>query len=312
MFFNVSINGREIFVKNNKIAAVVVTYNKSKLLEENLSSLLNQTLRLDKIIVIDNCSTDNTGSLLEEYSKKYDAIEYHRLEKNIGGAGGFNTGIKIACKGGYDYIWIMDDDTIPNSNALEMMVENKFIKENSNWGYICSNVLWVDNNPCLMNIPAPHKIWNDRIGYGLVRLACTSFVSILIKRSVVEEVGLPISEFFIWGDDYEYTTRISQKYPGYMAIDSVVVHKMNKNTDVNIVAEEGSRVDRYYFEFRNKFFIMRNEGKKNTLHYFLYVLKTIVKVLKSKNDNKKKKIKVILKGMFHGFRFRPKVEYLEK
>lgn len=80
-----------------KVCAVVVTYNRKELLLECLDAILKQTSSIDKLLVIDNNSTDGTEDTLRE--KQYlgkKVIQYVKLPENIGGAGGFCEGIRRA------------------------------------------------------------------------------------------------------------------------------------------------------------------------------------------------------------------------
>lgn len=294
-----------------KIIALVVTYNRENLLKECLEALLKQSYSLEKIVIVNNCSTDGTKDYLD-YIKLNDEKEKFliiNLEKNVGGAGGFYEGIKASSVIDYDFIWIMDDDTIANEECLKKLVSKTNVDEKI--GFLCSNVLWKDNSVCIMNIPHTYKLWNERLDAGLIRLKSTSFVSVLIKKSVIVEVGLPIKEFFIWGDDAEYTSRISNKYKGYMVSDSIVYHYMNENKDVNIIYDDNNRIARYFYEYRNKLFIKRKEGLKGILSYFKYLLTSINGVILKSKNNKYKRIKYILKGFVSGVKFNPKIEYLE-
>lgn len=123
-----------------KIAAVVVTYNRKEILLKNIESLLKQTCssKLD-ILIIDNASTDGTVDYIYSYIK-LNRLIYKNTGKNLGGAGGFNYGIKEAYSMGYKYIWIMDDDTIPKIDALEKLLDADAYL-NHNYGYLASNVL---------------------------------------------------------------------------------------------------------------------------------------------------------------------------
>lgn len=93
------------------VNCVVVTYNRIELLKENITALKQQTYPLHKIFIIDNCSTDNTPDYLAQLNDPQ--IQNIRMTKNIGGAGGFNEGIKQAVLSRCEYVWVMDDDTIP-------------------------------------------------------------------------------------------------------------------------------------------------------------------------------------------------------
>lgn len=105
---------------NNKVAVVVVTYNRKKLLQKNIKALLAQTYKniLD-ILVIDNASTDSTKESIQQYINNKDII-YINTGRNLGGAGGFNFGMRKAAELNYKYMWIMDDDTIPLQQLLKL------------------------------------------------------------------------------------------------------------------------------------------------------------------------------------------------
>ena len=77
-----------------------------------------------------------------------------------------------------------------------------------------------------------------------------SFVSLFIKASVIKQLGLPIKEFFIWTDDWEYTRRISRKYNCYLVNKSVVTHKSKSNMGADIINDSEDRLDRYKYIYR--------------------------------------------------------------
>lgn len=291
-----------------RIGCVVVTFNKVNLLQECISSLLNQTVEIDKIIIVDNASTDKTQKYLEKVTETNTNIINCRLEKNLGGAGGFNYGLKLAYQYDLDYIWIMDDDTIPNIDALSKLL-NVATKENFNWGFLSSNVKWLDNTPCVMNIPITDKIWSEYLEHGLVKVVSSTFVSLLIKKEIISEVGFPISDFFIWGDDTEFTRRISSKYPGYLVIDSIVTHKMLKNIDVDIINDSSDRLIRYFYRYRNKVYMSKKYGLKDFINFFLHTCNTIVKILKKGGTAKYRKLLIVTKGYIAGLFFNPKIEF---
>ena len=102
----------------NNVIAVVVTFNRQQLLSECIAALRNQTRKVDKILVINNGSTDDTINWLNNQAD----IEFFSQD-NVGSAGGFYTGIKMAYDSGYSWIWLMDDDGYPKADALEMLLE---------------------------------------------------------------------------------------------------------------------------------------------------------------------------------------------
>lgn len=289
-----------------EIGCVIVTFNKVELLKECISAILNQSVPVDKIILVDNCSTDETEVYAKNLEKENENLHYYRLDQNIGGAGGFNFGLKQAYSLGMDYIWMMDNDTIPKNDALENLCKHIGILK---WGFLCSNVRWVDGTACLMNVPSISKNWNELTQLGVIRVNSASFVSLLISKEVIEEVGYPISDFFIWGDDFEFTSRITKAFPGYLVTNSEVIHKMDSNQGTDIIREKKGRIDRYYFARRNTGYIARKNGFISQFGNLLKTLYLLCEILFVKNDNKFKKIGVVIRGYISGLFFNPKVEF---
>ena len=102
-----------------KIAAVVVTFNRLELLKKVIAGLRNQTRMPDKIIVVNNSSTDGTAEWLKE-----NADLHVVTQPNWGSSGGQFTGSMEAYKLGYDYIWLMDDDVVARPDCLENMLKH--------------------------------------------------------------------------------------------------------------------------------------------------------------------------------------------
>lgn len=290
----------------NKVAAVVVTYNRKKLLKLCIEKLLHQTFNTD-IIVIDNMSTDGTHEMLKSLIDN-NKIIYHSTGKNIGGAGGFYEGIKLAYKLNYEYFWLMDDDCIPTENSLNQLM--KADKElHSKYGFLCSKVIWSDGNICKMNIPKT-SIRNKNTDFNShqVPIQMGTFVSFLTRREVVEKVGLPIKEFFIWGDDLEYSYRISRKYPAYLINDSVVLHKTANNEGSNIASDNFQRINRYKLAYRNESVLFREMGIKGKIYQCSRLLLHSGRIILKAPDHKKERLNTIFSGMKEGRKFYPKIK----
>lgn len=293
------------------ICAVIVTYNRKDLLRECLEAVLNQTQKIDKIIVVNNASTDGTTEMLKQYNQ----IKAINLTKNVGGAGGFFEGIKSAFESGYDWIWLMDDDVVPEKDALANLVD-AFFKVGQDVGFLCSRVLDVEGNS--MNVPQLdvrpginyYPQWETYLKNGIVKVRSCTFVSLLLPRDIVKLIGLPYKEFFIWGDDIEYTLRITNKKSGYLVGSSVVVHKRQIQAPPNIIYENApNRINNHYYMYRNTFFIKRKYyGFAHTVFFLLEAFKAMVVIIKSK-QNVIKKLIVISKGLLAGFNFNPTIFY---
>lgn len=294
--------------KIKTVSAVVVTYNRLKLLKECLAALFVQSHTVTHIIVIDNHSDQAT----QDYLTRLDAkIDYLRLSQNIGGAGGFFTGVKaFAERTTDDFVWLMDDDTIPEPNALAKLLQAS--NDVPSAGFLASNPKWVDGTPAIMNVPVvEHPLWTEQLDqiHHLIAISRASFVSVLISRQAVIKVGLPIRQFFIWGDDTEYTERIKHYFTGYLVPDSIVIHKMKQNQDVDIIHDAPDRVNRYFYAYRNRLYNARQRSHKEILRYWFQFITTLSKLLFKGGTGRFKKINVLCRGMLAGLFFNPQVEF---
>jgi len=267
---------------NCTVAAVVVTYNRKYLLRENLQALQAQTRKPDKIIVVDNASTDGTDKMIEGEFGSDKNIYHLRLPQNIGGAGGFYEGIKRAYQEGYEWIWLMDDDTIPAVDALEklLLAHNRLKSQGLSVRLLASRVNWVDGTVHPMNMPTINTK-NFDLMFLLTENGClpvrnVSFVSMMMHRDLVSKYGLPVKSYFIWNDDVEYTARITKNEPGVLVLESVVVHK-TKSKHTPVIS---SSPDRFYFEVRNKIWMLNksqawnvDEKVKLGVHLFVSVIR---------------------------------------
>lgn len=298
----------------NSIVAVIVTHNRKELLKKNIECLLRQSYAGFDIFVIDNASTDSTEEMIKNDYSENTRIQYFNTGANMGGAGGFSFGIRKGLQTGYEYIWAMDDDTMPEENALSELV-NAGKSLNDDFGFLASYVKWTDNGPCEMNVPGISDAWRENISFEfenqMMRLKSASFVSLLLKSEVLYKVGLPIKEFFIWGDDLEYTLRIAEKHPSYLVYKSQVVHEMKSNNATSILDDSEERLGRYHLCYRNRYYIARHGAKRDLLLYFLLIKNTIRDLKNSDLPDKKKRIAIVKQGVREGRKFNPAVEYVE-
>jgi GT2 family glycosyltransferase len=295
-----------------RVAAVIVTYNRCELLLECIDHLLKQSAAvvLD-VLVIDNASTDNTFEQLNPLVQRGD-ITYINTGSNLGGAGGFQRGIREATERGYGWVWVMDDDCMPREDSLEALL-NADAELAGNYGFLSSKVLWRDGSLSVMNV--------QRTGLGkdvqdfdspLIPVEFASFVSCFMKCSVVRELGLPIKEFFIWTDDWEYTRRISLKHPCYLVNGSVVVHKSAQNIGANVADETPDRLNRFERMYRNDVVLYRREGVRGFFYEAARLLVHSLRVLVRSKDSKSRRLSAIWGGTKAGMSFYPTVEYCKE
>ena len=297
----------------NRTAAVVVTYNRLTLLNKCIEKLRGQTVPCD-ILVVDNASTDGTTPWLRE-QEEAGLLRTRNTGGNLGGAGGFNKGMRWAVEAGYDFLWLMDDDCLPEQDALEKLLEADRVLD-GNYGWLSSVALWTDGSECKMNRQKLKKSfyeYSPLMKYGIVQAEQATFVSRFLRAETVRRFGLPIKEYFIWGDDIEYTRRVAVrgKRPSFVAGRSQVVHAMKDNNGSSIALDAAERVDRYRFAYRNEAYTYRQEGLKGMCYYAAKCGLNLCRILVKSTDSKAKRSRILLDGIREGILFNPSCEKIE-
>lgn len=293
-----------------QIAAVVVTYNRKELLLQCLDRLLNQKGTTCDVLIVDNASTDGTEQAIGQLRNPQ--VYYRNTGANLGGAGGFNFGMRWAVEAGYDYLWIMDDDTLPSPDALAQLWA-AHERLGGNYGFLSSTVLWTDGELCPMNVQriTPYR---DLLRFDQgeeIPVQMASFVSLFLQAQTVEQYGLPIKDFFVWTDDWEYTRRISRISMCYVVPKSKVIHAMKNKTVVNIARDTPDRVERYRYFYRNDVYLYRREGIKGWLWIVLKNSWHSVQVLRA-GKQPIEKLRIIWGSFFRGIGFQPEKEYCKR
>src|SRR5208283_1123634 len=193
------------------IASVTVIWNGSAMLTEHLESLLNQSQPLSEIVVVDNASTDGTMELLAEH---YPAVKLIRLANNEGVSGGYSAGLEYALGRNYDWIWMLDQDSLPLPNTVEsLLAAYDAFPDREKLGLIAPLPI-----NAATGAPYPLFLWKDgqvklsispeREGLTLVDMVISS--GSLIRSEAVRKAGLPRGDFFIDFVDHEHCLRLRQ------------------------------------------------------------------------------------------------------
>ncbi len=328
-----------------KIAAIVVTFNRKKLLMKCVNAIFKQSMKPNAIFIIDGPSTDGTPEFLLKNgiikklppknppkSRKWKTINtknrikiyYMRLYNDVGGAGGFNEGLKWACKeGSYDWFWLMDDDAEPTRDALLELLKaiNRFQRKYGKkykLGFLSSKVVWRDGSIHLMNIPTPsgQSMFKNKPPFNMfddidvILIYASSFVSTLIDSKAIAAVGLPIKEFFIWYDDVEYTTRIfNEGFMGLYVRSSITYHNTKRNYKTDVTTLEKAKIKRYFFDVRNRLYSYKKDSLLKFLLAIIYQLTVINwKILTKRKEGRMRLMIQNTKGVLSSILFNPKIE----
>jgi GT2 family glycosyltransferase len=284
----------------SKVVAVVVTYNRRELLLECLAAIEGQTHPVTEIIVVDNASADGTPAAIAEHHPKVTLFE---LPVNLGGAGGFAFGV-AAARPHAGQIWLMDDDAAPLPDALEQLLAARDRYPGPTPAVLASRVISADGQPIPMNVPRERpfvtaKERADAEAAGCLAIRSASFVSVLVDGLAARRGELPVADYFIWNDDFEYTTRLLRSSVGLMCPDSVTRHAAKP------AADPGARMS---FEVRNKIWLWTRSSALSPRERFVYGGATLRRWLRwlLHSDNRLLLLRGLFKGIVEGVSHGPR------
>jgi GT2 family glycosyltransferase len=291
---------------NTSVCAVIVTYNRLELLKKTIESLRSQSRRADKILVINNGSTDGTDVWLCEQSDLTCLTQ-----ENLGGAGGFHTGMKVAYEEGFSWLWCMDDDVAPESECLAELL--CAAKSRARAGIVVPvrvtrGGLLAGPEKIKFNFSVPSKPYGfprieevyktvEGLGKEPIQIEGMTFEGPMISREIVHKVGLPNPELFILMDDADYSFRASRVAEIYM----VPTAKLTRNLDEPKVTK-ASWKDYYYV--RNQTWLDVQYGNWlvklfRPLWHGLAFLKG--RILTNRVEHPGEQVALVFKGLLHGY-----------
>lgn len=260
-------------VKN--VIAITVTYNRPATLKKCLAALFAQAYPLERVIVVDNHSSEENRKIIEQLAAQNDKTEVLWLTENTGGAGGFEAGMRYV-RDNYapDYYWIMDDDAYPRKNCLEKLMDTAQTYPEA--GFLAPLIYGIDFNAYQLY----HHKKIDNVGqwesplaqhYDALqefnRIDANAFVGPLFPKETIDAVGIADGSLFIYGDDTEYTYRVTRKRPGYLVRDAVIDHQ---DPPLKINYLEPAAWWKEYYSTRNKYFMLREFKKAGFSRAFAY------------------------------------------
>jgi rhamnopyranosyl-N-acetylglucosaminyl-diphospho-decaprenol beta-1,3/1,4-galactofuranosyltransferase len=212
---------------DRRITAVVVTFDRLDLLQRLVATLVG-TDGLDEVLVVDNASTDGTADWLRSAEAEHDLLHARVLSHNTGGAGGFHEGLRWAVERGADLVWLMDDDGMPEPDCLKTLLAHD--GDLDFWGPVVVDEADPERLVFPIRLPGGTRVVHAmddvrRAGRdGLIRGIVIPFNGVLLTRALVERIGLPRAEFFIWGDDHEYRLRAERIGARVATVVDATVH----------------------------------------------------------------------------------------
>ena len=256
-------NYRKSIKIKNRISIIVPTYNREKLITLSIRSALNQTHNNIELLIIDDCSDDNTEKEIDKI--KDERLRYIKLRKNLGANYARNLGIKKATG---EYITFLDSDDLFRYNKLEKQLNNlKKYKSNLDFCKICIHI----NNE--FNFSVPNKIQEKKIMKGKIydELSNGNFIStqaILLKNSNLQkflfDINLPRLQ------DYDFILRIIPNAKVSFTKEVLVDIYIQKDS----ISYSLPKLERAVKILLNKNYTFNNIQKKNFVNYLNYLLKS--------------------------------------
>lgn len=263
-----------------KLTAVVVTYNRLSLLKRTVNCLLEQTCPLDQIYIVNNGSTDGTKEWLDSQEQ---VTVIHQA--NVGGSGGFYTGIQRAFQDGADWIWCMDDDVFPRPTCLELLLKES---NRPHTGILAPRRLLdgkiYTNDFQEYDLTHPFaSMYQQRLAKQIVdspvEIKGTAFEGPFIHRDVVDAIGLPNKDLFIFCDDTDYCLRaVKAGFKIYYIPDALMDKQLFFSNDSWAVRNQKKKWKRFY-QIRNATYLNHHYGENIGVKYlrgFMQVIGYII------------------------------------
>jgi rhamnopyranosyl-N-acetylglucosaminyl-diphospho-decaprenol beta-1,3/1,4-galactofuranosyltransferase len=248
------------------VAVVVVTYNRAALLTRMLAGLAALERKPDAVIVVDNASTDHTATVLDGVHDL--PLQVIRPEENLGGAGGFHAGMRAAYEQGFERLWLMDDDVVPAPDCLDRLLavdpelsdcllatredlQGRLV-EKAAVTFDLRNPLRIKPKTAMVETTYGAR---DRMP-ALVEIENVAFEGFMVRRRVVDAIGLPDPGFFIFYDDVDYALRARRAGFRIFAVrDAVLVRQLDFDQQLDLGGWKG------YYMYRNLFTVHRRYGE---------------------------------------------------
>lgn len=290
---------------SSSVVAIVVTRDRPQLLQECLRAILRQTRRPERILVYDNDSGIETQNVLSTFET---SVEVVRSDVNVGGAGGFAASLDRALLGKFNWAWVMDDDSLPADDCLSKLLLASQ-KLPADVGFIAPVVRGPEGQNLdthAVVVPEPSENRGIAAVGDVVGAQAATFVGPMINLDVAKSTWLPIADFFLWWDDFEYTSRLQSIAGGAVAKTARMTHpEKSTHTDMG---------ERLFFDLRGRLWMAKGrhlaspQARREAARWIWFRVRTQFRYSKSKRAYFKALVRGFAAGLFTSPRLvRPKL-----
>lgn len=302
-------------VTDKDVAIIILNWNAYDDTFECLKSLEHLTYPYLHVFLVDNASQDNSfDKLRQDYrdGKFNIPITFIQTGKNLGFAGGNNVAIKEAYKQGYEYFWMLNNDTVVDPNALTPLVEA--LEKDKQVGIVGSKIYYYGTNKIWF---AGGKIntWTGKVshlGFGetdnernnkVKEVDYITGCSLFFRREIIEQIGYMQEDYFLYYEETDWSIRARKKNWSIMYIPkSVVYHKVSISSGgiLNLAPYVN------YYDIRNAIvMIKRTKNYLKVVTTLLYAIwkmvKSVLKIIIKNQNNKLIRLNYIWHGFIDGF-----------
>lgn len=290
-----------------KIGIVICNYNKQEAVLECIQSILESKFQDFDLYVVDNGSTDaSVQKIRENYENQVILIEN---QENLGGSGGFNAGLRAAYEKGYPYLMCVDNDALFDENAVGNLYD--FLEKHEEAGMAGAKVYHLEAPDYVQQFGQKidfehfctkgyyYNALEDGSMPEYLYVDAVAACSLLVRRSVIDEIGFMLEENFLYWDDTEWCYRCNLAGHKVASVGSAkVLHAMGaKKEEVNTFPA--------YYAWRNWITFFAKYTKEADLEkmadsFLEGIFQTVYECLHNGTQNRMKTIMLAYDDAIHG------------
>lgn len=215
------------------ITVFTPNYNGSKFLSETINSILNQNYSNFEYIIIDDCSTDNSCEIIQDYVKKDNRIKAYKNKSNLKIVETRNKGFNLSSPGA-KYFAIIDSDDIALPNRLQFQIE--FLENNPEYGLVGSNCIIINEESKVIGF-RKFPTEDEEIRKVFTRFNPIVQSSVVLRKNVIEKVGKYDKIWFVC-QDYDYWLRVGIYWKLKILEKPLIKYRISKNQIKSIKFKE--------------------------------------------------------------------------
>ena len=269
-----------------RVVIIILNWNKGQDTIECLHSVYRMNYTNFNVLVIDNASTDKS---FQQITSEFPDLWLVKNEMNTGFTGGNNQGIDIALSDGADYVWLLNNDTVVEVDTLSKLVD--VAEQSENVGMVSPAIYYYDHPDkyqfigsvvdwTQLSVNTPDNE-NEIEEFTDGANVCLWGTALLIKRELIDCIGLLNEDYFAYYEDTEYSLRsIKNGFVNKLTLNTKIYHK-------SLPPTEGTGVRSayfYYYMIRNRYFMWSSlvDKRKDVIEMlFRYALAYAEKLKKS-------------------------------